>query len=136
MNKKLLITFLSINLIFVIASILTFSLMSFSKEGFRIALLLIGSSSTINLVLIAFFEYKIVKYKAKKFSLILHATNGVIAVAGIYILNYADNYDDYRLAYILPIIGALLLTSILFTVLNFVIKDKQKKVFVNRPLNK
>ena len=136
MSKKLLITFLVLNLIFVIASILTFSLMNFSKEGFRIALLLIGASSVINLALIAFFEYKIVKYKAKKFSLILHATNGVIAVAGIYILNYADNYDDYRLAYILPIIGALVLSSILFTVLNFVIKEKQKKVLVNKTLNK
>ena len=110
--------------------------MAFSKLSFRIALLIIGSSAVINLILIAFFEYKINKYKAKKFSLILHGTIGVISVAGIYILNYADNYDEYKLIYILSILGALILSIIVFTTLNYLVKEKPKKAPVNKPLNK
>ena len=136
MNKKVLITYLVVNLIFYLSAILVFSLMDFSKLSFRIALLIIGSSAVINLILIAFFEYKINKYKAKKFSLILHGTIGVISVAGIYILNYADNYDEYKLIYILSILGALILSIIVFTTLNYLVKEKPKKVPVNKSLNK
>ena len=136
MNKKILITFLIINLIFVIAAILTFSLMKFSYSGFRITLLIIGSCAVINLIAISILEYIIKDYKAKKFSLILHSTVGVLAVAGIYILNYTDNYDDYKLVYIFSILGSIAFAIILFTVLNFFIKEKSKKVYVNKTLNK
>ena len=136
MNKKILITFLIINLIFVIAAILTFSLMNFSYSGFRITLLIIGSCAVINLIAISILEYIIKDYKAKKFSLILHSTVGVLAVAGIYILNYTDNYDDYKLVYIFSILGSIAFVIVLFTVLNFIIKEKPKKVYVNKTLNK
>ncbi len=136
MNKKILITFLIINLIFVIAAILTFSFMKFSYSGFRITLLIIGSCAVINLIAISILEYKIKDYKAKKFSLILHSTVGVLAVAGIYILNYTENYDDYKLVYIFSILGSIAFVIVLFTVLNFIIKEKPKKVYANKTLNK
>lgn len=136
MNKKILITFFIINLIFVIAAILTFSFMKFSYSGFRITLLIIGSCAVINLIAISILEYKIKDYKAKKFSLILHSTVGVLAVAGIYILNYTENYDDYKLVYIFSILGSIAFVIVLFTVLNFIIKEKPKKVYVNKTLNK
>ena len=136
MNKKILITFLIINLIFVIAAILTFSFMKFSYSGFRITLLIIGSCAVINLIAISILEYKIKDYKAKKFSLILHSTVGVLAVAGIYILNYTENYDDYKLVYIFSILGSIVFVIVLFTVLNFIIKEKPKKVYANKTLNK
>ena len=136
MNKKILITFLIINLIFAIAAILTFSLKKFSYSGFRITLLIIGSCAVINLIAISILEYIIKDYKAKKFSLILHSTVGVLAVAGIYILNYTENYDDYKLVYIFSILGSIAFAIILFTVLNFIIKEKPKKVYVNKTLNK
>ncbi|MBO5541938.1 MAG: hypothetical protein J5936_00710, partial [Acholeplasmatales bacterium] len=120
MNKKILITFFIINLIFVIAAILTFSFMKFSYSGFRITLLIIGSCAVINLIAISILEYKIKDYKAKKFSLILHSTVGVLAVAGIYILNYTENYDDYKLVYIFSILGSIAFVIVLFTVLNFI----------------
>ncbi|MBQ6782995.1 MAG: hypothetical protein IJP63_03170 [Acholeplasmatales bacterium] len=136
MNKKILITFLIINLIFVIAAFLTFSLMKFSYSGFRITLLIIGSCAVINLISISILEYKFKEYKAKKFSLILHSTVGVLAVAGIYILNYTENYDDYKLVYIFSILGSIAFVIVLFTVLNFIIKEKPKKVYANKTLNK
>ncbi len=66
----------------------------------------------------------------------MHSTIGVLAVAGIYILNYVENYDEYKLAYIFSILGAMLLSIIAFTILNLAIKEKPKKVYMNKTLNK
>jgi len=136
MNKIVILVNSIIDILFMIPVILVPSLNNWDHETFRISLLLIGICAVINLILIAVFEYKIKKYKAKKFTLIMHSTIGVLAVAGIYILNYVENYEEYKLVYIFSILGAMLLSIIVFTILNFVIKEKPKKVYMNKTLNK
>jgi hypothetical protein len=136
MNKIVILVTSIIDILFLIPVILVPSLNNWNQETFRISLLLIGICAVINLILIAAFEYKIKKYKAKKFTLIMHSTIGVLAVAGIYILNYVENYDEYKLAYIFSILGAMLLSIIAFTILNLAIKEKPKKVYMNKTLNK
>ena len=136
MNKKILITNLIVDLLFIIAIFLVPSLMGYSLLGLKISFLLVGSLGVVNLILIAFFEYNFKDYSIKRFTLYLHATYSVIAILGIYIVSYVTNYEDNKLIYALSIYSGMLISVIVFSILNIKIKNKPTKVSLKKPLNK
>lgn len=123
MNKKLLTVTFIIDLLFLIAAIFVPVLLEYSKLGLKISFLIIGSLGVINLILIAIFEYKIKNYKSKKYSIFLHSTYAVIAVLGIMVINYVDNYENNEAIYVLIFYLSMIVSVIVFTILNFKVKD-------------
>lgn len=128
MNKKILVFTLIIDFIFIVVSILVPSLLNYSKTGLKISFLIIGSLGVLNLILIAIFEYKIKNYKSKKYSIFLHLTYAVIAVLGIMVVNFVENYEHNELIYSIFFYLLMIISVIVFIILNFRVKEKPKSL--------
>jgi len=118
---------IGINLAVIIFIVIFAIVFKLNDTFYNINCFTIAIAAIINLVIIAVREYKERNYRAKKFSIIMHSTYAIYHVGLYYISKLAGNYIEDRAIYLSLSWGGLFLIILVFTILNFVIKDKNRK---------
>ena len=126
MIKRYYLIFILIYLLSFLTSIILLSVFNFSYLLFKIHLWIISLSSLLNFIILLILEYKIKNLKVNNVFIYIIMTFIVFSVLFIYISSFLDNYDNYKIAYlIINLIGYILI--IIFSIIVAKIVDKNKK---------
>ena len=126
MIKRYYLIFILIYLLSFLTSIILLSVFNFSYLLFKIHLWIISLSSLLNFIILLILEYKIKNLKVNNVFIYIFMTFIVFSVLFIYISSFLDNYDNYKIAYlIINLIGYILI--IIFSIIVAKIVDKNKK---------
>lgn len=126
MIKRYYLIFILIYSLSFLTSIILLSVFNFSYLLFKIHLWIISLSSLLNFIILLILEYKIKNLKVNNVFIYIFMTFIVFSVLFIYISSFLDNYDNYKIAYlIINLIGYILI--IIFSIIVAKIVDKNKK---------
>lgn len=126
MNKKIYLSFILIYFLAFIASALILSFSNLSILSFKIHLWIIALSSLLNLILLLILEYKIKKFKANNMFIVLFMAFIVFSVLFIYVLSFLDNFNDYKMLYLIINLAGYFVIFATLLIVDIVKKSKQK----------